>query len=70
LNTLVEDLMADDTELVTLGKELSNLFQKLPPDYRQGDSRLQPEDPEQLRELVDQARALLVHSLTKEGASI
>lgn len=67
LNALVDDLMADDAELVTLGKELSSLFQKLPPDYRQGDSRLQPDDPEQLRELVEQARALLVHSLTKEG---
>lgn len=67
LNALVDDLMEQDTELVALGKELSSLFQKLPPDYRQGDSRLQPDDPEQLRELVEQARALLMHSLTKES---
>jgi DNA repair exonuclease SbcCD nuclease subunit len=70
LNALVDDLIVDDTELVSLGKELSSLFQKLPPDYRQGESRLQSDDPEQLRELVEQARALLVHSLTKEGDSI
>ena len=69
LSALVADLMSNDPELLDLGKALSNLFQKLPPDYRQGDARLQPDDPEQLRELVVQAHALLVNSMKKEAAA-
>ncbi len=66
LSALVDDLMSNETDLLALGKELSNLFQKLPPDYRQGDSRLQPDDPDRMRELVAQAHALLVQRLKKE----
>jgi hypothetical protein len=69
LSALVDDLMSNDPELLDLGKALSTLFQKLPPDYRQGDARLQPDDPEQLRELVVQAHALLVNSMKKEAAA-
>ena len=69
LSALVDDLMSNDLELLDLGKALSTLFQKLPPDYRQGDARLQPDDPEQLRELVAQAHALLVNSMKKEAAA-
>ena len=68
LGVLVDDLMSIDTDLLALGKTLSGLFQKLPPDYRQGESRLQPDDPQQMRELVEQARALLVQRLKKEAA--
>jgi len=67
LDSLVDDLMSNDSGLLDLGKELSSLFQKLPPDYRQGDSRIQPDDPDQMREIVQQAHALLVQSLKKEG---
>jgi DNA repair exonuclease SbcCD nuclease subunit len=67
LGLLVDDLMSIDTNLIALGKSLSVLFQKLPPDYRQGESRLQPDDPQQMRELVEQARALLVQRLKKEA---
>lgn len=67
LDSLVDELMSNDSELLTIGKELSRLFQKLPPDYRLGDSRVQPDDPEQMREIVQQAHALLVQSLRKEG---
>ena len=69
LSALVDDLMANDPELLELGKALSTLFQKLPPDYRQGDARLQPDDPEQLRELMAQAHALLVNRMKKEAAA-
>ncbi len=69
LSALVDDLMSNDPELLNIGKALSTLFQKLPPEYRQGDARLQPDDPEQLRELVAQAHALLVNSMKKETAA-
>jgi DNA repair exonuclease SbcCD nuclease subunit len=69
LRTLVDGLMANPPDLLELGNELSSLFQKLPPDYRQGDANLQPDDPEQLRQLVEQAHALLVHQLKKEAAA-
>lgn len=67
LNALVDDLMSNDADLLTLGKELSSLFQKLPPEYRQGDSRIQTGDSDQMRELVEQAHALLVQRLKKEA---
>lgn len=69
LSALVEDLTADEADLKALGSALSSLFQKLPPDYRQGEARLNPDDPRQIRELVAQAHALLVHRLKKEAAA-
>ncbi|MGA6926920.1 MAG: DNA repair exonuclease [Desulfosarcina sp.] len=70
LNALVHELMSNETDLLALGKELSSLFQKLPPDYRQGDSRIQPGDPDQMRELVEKAHALLVQRLRKEASPL
>ena len=70
LGVLVDALAADNDSLLALGKELASLFQKLPPDYRQGDAGLHAEDPQQMRELVEQAHALLARRLKKEaGAS-
>ncbi len=69
LSSLVEDLVADEADLAALGEVLSSLFQKLPPDYRQGEARLRPDDPAQMRELVAQAHALLVQRLKKEAAA-
>jgi DNA repair exonuclease SbcCD nuclease subunit len=66
LSLLVDQLMSSDAELFALGKELASLFKKLPPDYRRGDSMIQPDDPGQMRELVEQAQALLIQSLKKE----
>lgn len=69
LSALVGELTANDAELLALGDELASLFQKLPPDYRQGDARLDPDNPQHIRELVDQAHALLVNRLKKETSS-
>lgn len=69
LRSLVDALLADEAALSALGDELASLFQKLPADYRQGDTRLQPDDPVQMRDLVSQAHALLVHRLKKEPGS-
>ncbi|MBL0715880.1 MAG: hypothetical protein JJV98_19510, partial [Desulfosarcina sp.] len=67
LARLVADLRTDDDHLLTLGAALSPLFRKLPAEYRQGDSALNPENPERLREIVDQAHALLVQGLKKKA---
>jgi DNA repair exonuclease SbcCD nuclease subunit len=69
LGALVDALTADDDQLLALGRELAGLFQKLPPDYRQGDAGLRPEDPRQIAALVEQARALLARRLKKEAAA-
>jgi len=68
LRALVDALTADDDDLLALGQQLATLFQKLPPDYRQGDARIKMEDPRQIRELTIQAHALLAQRLKKEAA--
>lgn len=70
LALFVETLSSSESDLSAPGNELSTLFQKLPPDYRHGGVRLCPDDPRQIREIVDQAHALLVRRLIQDdGAS-
>jgi hypothetical protein len=45
---------------------MASLMQKLPPEYRQRPDTLQPDDPERMRLLVDQAHALLAARLRSE----
>jgi len=68
LRALVDELTASDADLLALGQQLATLFQKLPPDYRQGDARIKADDPQQVRELAIQAHALLAQRLKKEAA--
>ena len=67
LETLVTDIKADQDRLLSLGSELSNLFRKLPAEYRQGEGALNLEDPLRLSQIVDQAQALLTKGLKKEA---
>ena len=67
LEQLVADLKADDDSLLDLGNELAVLFQKLPVEYRQGEDALRLDDTECLREIVDQAKAVLSMKLAKEA---
>lgn len=67
LEQLVADLKADDDSLLNLGNELAALFQKLPVEYRQGEDTLRLDDTECLREIVDQAKAVLNMKLAKEA---
>lgn len=68
LRALVDELIANDDDLLALGRQLSTLFQKLPPDYRRGDTRIKPDNPQQMRERVIQAHALLAQRLKTEAA--
>ena len=67
LKLYVDELTASEDGLPALSDALSDLFRKLPPDYRQGEGRLNPDDPQQMRQLIEQAQALLFSSLTREG---
>ena len=69
LDLFVDTLRSSEGELLDLGRELSSLFKKLPPDYRQGEAGIGPDDPRQIRALVDQAHALLVQRFKKETAA-
>ncbi len=66
LETLVTVMKADKDNLLSLGNELSILFRKLPAEYRQGEGALDPKNPQQLRQILDQAHALLAQGLKKE----
>lgn len=68
LRALVDELTANDDGLLALGQQFSTLFQKLPPDYRQGEARIKADDAQQIRELAIQAHALLAQRLKKESA--
>ena len=66
LDLFVASLLADEAALAALGETLASLIQRLPPDCRQAEDALRPEDPAQMHTLVDQAHALLVRRLKKE----
>ncbi len=63
----MDDLQRDEGRLRTLAEGLAPLLQRLPADYRQGENALNPEDPDQLRQFVRQAYALLVKGLKEEN---
>jgi len=67
LERLVAAVQADNDLLRILGDELAGLFRKLPAEYRQEDGALDPADTVQLRQIVDQAQALLIKGLQKEA---
>ena len=67
LEQVAADLKANDDKLLDLGKELAALFQKLPVEYRRGEDALRFDDTACLREIVDQAKAVLNMKLAKEA---
>ena len=70
LDLFVASLLANEPDLMALSETLASLMQRLPPDCRQAEEALRPDDPAQMRELVDQAHAMLVQRLKREtGAS-
>jgi DNA repair exonuclease SbcCD nuclease subunit len=66
LRQLVDEILADDSQLASLGDELVPLFRKLPAAYRQGRGALDPTDAGQMRRLVEEAQTLLARGLLKE----
>ena len=66
LKRFVDDIVVQEPDLLALSAELATLFQKLPAEYRQGELRIRPDDPQQMREIVAQAHALLVRRLKRD----
>ncbi len=67
LDHLVTRIQGDEKRLRALAEGLSPLLQRLPADYRQGENALNPDDTDQLRQIVEQAYALLVKGLKQEN---
>ncbi len=66
MNRLVNDLLANEAELIALGQALTPLWRKLPADYRRSEDALDPQSPDRWREIVRQAHGLLVKGLKKD----
>ena len=60
------EIQADEDLLQHLGEELTDLFRKLPAEYRQGPGAIDPADPAQLQHIVHQAYAMLTRGLKRE----
>ncbi|MEE4607315.1 MAG: DNA repair exonuclease [Desulfobacteraceae bacterium] len=69
LDQFVASLRGDTAELAALGDALDHLMQKLPSEYRLSPEALRPDDPDRMRQLVDQAHALLAARLGREGTA-
>lgn len=66
LERLVAEIREDPESLVSLGRELSPIFRKLPAQYRSSEGGIDPEDPGVLGRIVEQAHALIARGLRKE----
>jgi exonuclease SbcD len=67
LQRVLTEIQTDEALLCALGDELKGLFRKLPAEYRRGSRAIDPADPEHLRPIVAQARALLTRNLKKDA---
>jgi DNA repair exonuclease SbcCD nuclease subunit len=67
LERLVAEIQASDDLLHMLGQELTDLFRKLPAEYRQGPEALDPANPAHLQPIVNQAYAMLTRGLKREA---
>jgi DNA repair exonuclease SbcCD nuclease subunit len=67
LAQVMRAIQTDEDRLRSLGDELQDLFRKLPAEYRRGARAIDSSDPDHLRQLVNQAQALLIRDL-KKGA--
>jgi exonuclease SbcD len=63
----IRDLELDSARLAGLGKEFADLTTKLPLDLRAGEEAFDPTNPEYLREVLEDVKALLMERLLTEG---
>lgn len=68
LNQYLEVLRSDPTALSFLGDSLTDLIRKLPPELRQNGQFLRSDDPEYIRNLLDQSYALLIQKLEEDSS--
>jgi hypothetical protein len=66
---LFDELAAEPESRIRLATELSDLEKKLPRELKEGADAVRFDDPDWLREMLDQARAMLIRRLLKKGTS-
>ena len=66
---LFDELAAEPESRIRLAKELSDLGKKLPRELKEGADAIRFNDPDWLREMLDQARPMLIRRLLKKGTS-
>ena len=59
----LQKLNFDEAALDALAEELTDLRQKLPPELLSGDDPYDPADPEQLQDVLEDVRSLLLNRL-------
>ena len=65
----IAELKSDPARLASLGGELEDLFDKLPPELKEGSGAIGLDRPERIREILAEAEQILVHQLlSREGA--
>ena len=65
----IAELKSDPARLASLGGELEDLFDKLPPELKEGAGAIGLDRPERIREILAEAEQILVHQLlSREGA--
>jgi DNA repair exonuclease SbcCD nuclease subunit len=65
----IQHMELDDTAAANLANEVSALRQKLPPEILSGEDRYDPTDPQQLKEILEDVKELLLNRLltTEKG---
>ena len=66
---LFDELAAEPESRVRLATELSDLEKKLPRELKEGADAVRFDDPDWLREMLDQVRPMLIRRLLKKGTS-
>ena len=66
---LFDELAAEPDSRVRLATELSDLGKKLPRELKEGADAVRFDDPDWLREMLDQVRPMLIRRLLKKGTS-
>jgi exonuclease SbcD len=66
---LFDELAAEPESCLRLATELSDLGKKLPRELKEGADAVRFDDPDWLREMLDQARPMLIRRLLKKGTT-
>ena len=62
-----DELKEDQEQLLELAEELKGLWGKLPDDLKRGEDRLALDDPQRLREILEDVEPLLCSRLLEEA---
>ncbi len=69
LLSLIGELRTNESELLAIAEELSELRRKIPAEITQGEDAIALNDPRYLQNLLDEAESLLITRLSEGGAA-